>query len=187
VLLRRGIRVADIGCGRGRALLSMARRFPESSFTGYDLFAPVLEEAGNRAEESGLSDRVHFVQHDISRPLPEQYELITFFNSLHDVAAPVEGLRSVREALLPNGCCLILESAFSERLDENLNSLGAVLYGTGFFYNTPVGIANGASSAGGAALSEAQVHSYCNEAGFEVKRIRLPNPIHALYYAIPNY
>jgi SAM-dependent methyltransferase len=186
MLLRRGIRVADIGCGRGRALLSMARRFPESSFTGYDLFGPVLEEAGNRAAESGLSERIHFVQHDISEPLPEQYELITFFNSLHDVAEPVKGLRSVREALLPGGCCLILESAFSDRLEENLNSLGSVLYGTGFFYNTPVGIANGACCAGGAALSEAQVHNHCAEAGLEVRRIRLPNPIHALYYATPK-
>jgi SAM-dependent methyltransferase len=184
--LARGIRVADIGCGRGRALLSMARRFPQSSYTGFDLFAPVLDEAGNRAQKDNLSERICFHRHDIVEPLSEQFDLITFFNALHDVAAPVQALKNVRGALTPGGCCLILEGAFSDRLEENLNPLGTVLYGTSLLYNTPVGIANGARTSTGAALSAKQIDTYCVEAGLNVARIRLPNPIHTLYLATPN-
>ena len=178
-----GLRAADIGCGRGRALFRLAHRYPNSIFTGYDFFSTVVNEARQIAKEKGIEQRVQFRAHDVSQPLPEEYDLITFFNSLHDVTRPVEGLTRVREALAPGGACLILESAFSDRLEDNINPLGTVLYGTSLFYNTPVSIANGAVSAGRAVLSESRIRELCGSAGLQVTRLRLPNPMHALYIA----
>lgn len=181
--LKRGIRVADLGCGRGQALVRMANHFPASTFTGYDLFAPVIEEARTSATAAGVAEHIAFVQGSVALPLSGQYDLITMFNSLHDVTPPEAGLIVVREALAPGGCCVILESAFSDKLEENLHPMGAVLYGTGLFYNTPVSIANGGTGPGAAGLTEARIGALCETAGLHVTRLSLPNPMHALYLA----
>lgn len=183
--LERGIRVADIGCGRGRALVSMARRFPNSTFTGYDLFAPVIEEARQNASASGVDRRIRFEQRNIIHGLSGEFDLITMFNSLHDITRPVDALRAAGGALSSEGLCLILESALSDRLEENLHPFGAILYATGLFYNTPVSIANGGSGPGAAGLTESPLRKMCSEAGLNLSRVALPNPIHALYIAKP--
>ena len=68
--LAAGVRVADIGCGQGRALLAMARAFPKSTFVGVDFHRPNVELASARAGALGLGDRVHFETGDAGRGLP---------------------------------------------------------------------------------------------------------------------
>ncbi len=46
--LEEGISVLDVGCGRGRALVAMAERFPKSRFVGYDLCEEPIAMAARR-------------------------------------------------------------------------------------------------------------------------------------------
>ena len=181
--LRAGVRVADLGCGGGRAAIRLAQVFPQSDYVGYDWFQPAIEEARQNAKAAGAGASVRFVCHDITQGLPGQYHVITMFNSLHDVPAQRAALDAVREALEPEGCCLILESPFSDSLADNLHPMGAVLYGTSLFYNTPVSIANGGSGPGAAGVTESRVRELCREANLNVTRIPGYSPIHALYVA----
>jgi len=183
--LRRGIRVADIGCGAGRALIAMARAFPASSFTGYDIFAPALERARENAAAEDLTSRVTLTEQRVEQGLPERYDLITMFNSLHDIADHHAAARSIYDALSPGGTWLILESSCSGRVEDNTGPIGTILYGTSLFYNAPVSIANGGNGSG-ALLAETQLRDLCEATSFDVRRLSVANPMHALYAANPR-
>jgi SAM-dependent methyltransferase/predicted transcriptional regulator len=180
--LQAGIRVADVGCGSGRSLITLAKTFPASEFTGYDVFGPALSRARKNAEHAGVSTRIRFVQLDVTHGIPDTYDLVTTFNSLHDIADQVAGLEAIRRTLTPDGSYLILESSCSDKLEENFGPLGTILYATSLFYSTPTSIANGGDGSG-AILSEDMIHRLCTASGFYVRRLSVTNPMHALYEA----
>jgi tRNA G46 methylase TrmB len=101
--LERGAQVADVGCGRGRALIKLAQAFPNSRYIGYDVFAPTIERAMANARAAGVADRVRFEQRDVSQGLPEQYDVITTFDVVHDAVDPVGLLRGIRQGLRADG------------------------------------------------------------------------------------
>ncbi len=67
--LEKGAIVADVGCGRGRAIIKLAQAFPKSQFVGYNIFEPVIEHAKSQSVSAGVSDRVSFKQADVSKGL----------------------------------------------------------------------------------------------------------------------
>jgi len=182
--LRKGIRVADIGCGAGRALAALASAFPASSFTGYDIFASALERARENAAELGLTPQIRFVERNVEDGIPESFDFITTFNSLHDMTDRYAAARAIRGALSPDGLWLILESSFSDRIEDNTGPMGTILYGTSLFYNAPVSIADGGNGSG-ALLPEHRIREVCEAASFDVRRLPVTNPMHALYVANP--
>lgn len=180
--LEAGIRVADVGCGAGRATITLARTFPASEFTGYDMFRPAVDRARDNLKRAGGMCNLHFIERDITTGLRGSYDLVTSFNSLHDIAHQDTGLIHIRRSLAPGGSYLILESSCSEKLEENVNVIGTILYGTSFFYSTPVSLANGGQGFG-AILPERSVRDLCRAAGLNVRRVATTNPMHALYEA----
>ena len=115
-MLRQGAAVADIGCGRGLALIKLAQTYPESYFVGYDAFEPEILHATENARAAGVADRVRFQHLDASRGLPSQYDVITTFDVVHDAVDPKATLRSIRQALKPNGVYVCLEINCADRL-----------------------------------------------------------------------
>jgi Methyltransferase domain len=87
--LERGATVADVGCGRGRALIKLAQAFPESRYIGFDIFPPTIERANRNADTAGVRDRVRFEARDVSKGLPEKYDVITTFDVIHDAIDPL--------------------------------------------------------------------------------------------------
>ncbi len=182
--LRAGMRVADVGGGSGRALIALAKAFPRSTFWGYDVFPPALARAQANLAAAGLAGRVEVAELGVAGGMPGRFDLITSFNSLHDFRDQTAGLKAIRESLMREGLYLILESACSDKLEENLNPLGAMLYGTSFLYSTPVSLANGGCGAG-AILAETGLLELCRAAGLRARRLPTTNPMHALYEARP--
>jgi len=101
--LERGALVADVGCGRGKALIKLAQAFPRSRYVGYDLFEPAIAQATAHAQEAGVTDQVRFEHRDASAGLPEQYDVITTFDVVHDAIDPRGLLRAIRQALRSDG------------------------------------------------------------------------------------
>ena len=184
--LERGAAVADVGCGAGRALISLARRFPASSYVGYDVYAPALEKARATAEQAGVADRVRFEERDAAQGLPDRYDLVTTFDVLHDLPDPTAALRAIRGALKPDGAFLLLESNCSERLEENRGPAATILYGTSLLFCTPTSREAGGEGLGTMGLPEPKVRALCGEAGFSsVTRLPVDNPFNVLYEARP--
>ena len=96
-LLEGGCLAADIGCGRGRGILTLAKAFPKARFVGYDVYPPNVESASRKARESSLSDRVRFEVRDASDGLPPA-DLAFTFDVVHDAAQPAKLASSIREA-----------------------------------------------------------------------------------------
>lgn len=179
--LRAGIDVADVGCGRGRALLRLAEAFPASRFVGYDAFTPVAEAATAAAERAGLADRLAFRTLDAAGGLPGTYDLVTTFDVLHDAVDPPALLRSIRAALRPGGTYLVLEITCGDTVEDNAGPMGAMRYGMSVMYCMTTSLANGGAGLGTAGLPESVLRAMCAEAGFgEVTRVA-ENPSNTLY------
>src|SRR5262249_34384968 len=127
--LERGALLADVGSGYGQAVITLAKAFPNSRFVGYDINERSVAHARGAAERAGVSDRVRFEQRDASTGLPEQYDLITTFDVIHDMVDPRGALRAIREALKPDGIYFCVEINSSANLEENAGPLGALFYG----------------------------------------------------------
>jgi 2-polyprenyl-3-methyl-5-hydroxy-6-metoxy-1,4-benzoquinol methylase len=127
--LERGAAVADVGCGRGLAIIKLAQVYPNSYFVGYDQFEPEIAHATANAEGAGVADRVRFQPLDGSGGLPAEYDVITTFDVLHDAVDPRGLLRAIRQALQPDGLYVCLETNCSDKLEENTGPLAALFHG----------------------------------------------------------
>jgi 2-polyprenyl-3-methyl-5-hydroxy-6-metoxy-1,4-benzoquinol methylase len=182
----RGVRVADVGCGRGRALIKLAQAYPACRYSGYDVYGPAVEEATARAEAAGVQDRVTFQQVDVSKGLPGQYDVITTFDVIHDAVDPLGILRVLRRALAPDGVYVCLDINCSDKLEENIGPLGALFHGFSVLYCMTTSLAWGGAGLGTVGLHEKKVLELCSEAGFRsIRRVPLENPFNNLYEIMP--
>lgn len=169
--LERGIDVADVGCGGGRALIKLAQAYPRSRYVGYDAYAPSIALARQNAEATGVADRVRFETLDASQGLPEQFDLIMTFLVIHDSADPLGLLRAIRAALKPGGTYLCSEIKAADTLEENAGPFGAYIYSTSVVYCMTVSLAEGGAGLGTAGMPPAKVRELCAEAGFGSVRL----------------
>jgi SAM-dependent methyltransferase len=185
-LLRRlyeGIDVLDLGCGRGRAILLLARRFPRSRFTGCDFSWEAVEAARAEACRLGLPN-AHFEVADAARlDANASYDLVTTFDAVHDQADPAAVLRNVHRALRPGGVYLMQEIAGSSHVHENLDHpMGPFLYTVSCLHCMTVSLAAGGAGLG-AMWGEQQARRLLAEAGFDdAVRNELPDDVMNHYW-----
>jgi SAM-dependent methyltransferase len=180
--LRTGIRVADVGCGRGRALIKLAGVYPESRYVGYDIFGPNVDRATANAKAAGLTQHVTFRQADVINGLPEQYDLITTFDVVHDAADPRGTLCAILHALRPRGTYLCLQINCADTLEQNVGPLGALFYGCSILLCMTTSLADGGEGLGTLGLPETRLRALATEAGFQhIRRVPLENPFNVLY------
>jgi SAM-dependent methyltransferase len=180
--LERGADGADVGCNRGRALIKLAQAFPRSRFVGYDIFEAAIKFATDRARAAGVSDRVRFEHRDVSKGLPEQFDVVTTFDVIHDAVDPLCLLRAIRGALRPDGTYVCLDINCSDKLEENVGPLGALFHGFSVLYCMTTSLALGGAGLGTVGLPESKLRELAIEAGFgSVRRVPLENPFNNLY------
>ena len=178
--------VADIGCGHGKALIKLAQAYPRSRYVGYDGFAPSIERATANAQAAGVTERVRFEQRDVSQGLPEQYDVITTFDVVHDAVNPRGLLRAIREGLRPDGHYVCVEFNGSDKLEENAGLIGSLFYGVSVLYCMTTSLAHHGEGLGTLGLPEPKMRELAAESGFgEVKRFPTEVPFKALYEMTP--
>jgi 2-polyprenyl-3-methyl-5-hydroxy-6-metoxy-1,4-benzoquinol methylase len=138
--LKRGARVADVGCGHGASTLLMAKTYPKSTFVGYDYHADSIRVAKERAAAAGVSNAQFEVSDAVSYS-GNGFDVIAFFDCLHDMGDPVGVARHARQALKPDGTAMIVEPFANDRLQDNLNPVGRVMYGASSQISVPVSLA----------------------------------------------
>jgi SAM-dependent methyltransferase len=184
--LKQGAEVADVGCGRGRALIKMAQAFPRSRYTGYDTFGPAVDQATERARKAGVSDRVKFEQLDAVNGLPRQCDIITTFDVVHDAVDPLGLLKAIRRALRPNGIYICLDINCSDKLEENVGPLGAMFHGVSVLYCMTTSLSNGGMGLGTLGFHEVKVRELAATAGFSsIRKLPLENPFNNIYEIKP--
>lgn len=161
-------RVADIGCGRGVAPVLLAEAHPTIQVVGYDVHPESVELARRRAEDAGLADRVSFeVNHCHGYPT-DAWDVITFFDSFHDVGDPVGAAKHARAALAPDGVVVLVEHLAADDLDASVATVPGIglAYAASTFLCTPNALSQPVGRALGAAAGETALREVLTEAGF---------------------
>jgi 2-polyprenyl-3-methyl-5-hydroxy-6-metoxy-1,4-benzoquinol methylase len=181
--LEEGIDVLDVGCGSGRAMNLLARKFPNSRFVGYDFSEEAIARAREEAAESGATN-VRFEVKDVT-VLGEEasYDLVTTFDAIHDQANPAAVLKGIAAALRPDGVYLMQDIAGSSNLHNNMDHpLGPFMYTVSTMHCMTVSLAQGGEGLG-TMWGEEKATEMLKEAGFgEVKVERLPHDFQNTYY-----
>ncbi len=183
--LKAGARVADVGCGHGASTILMAQAYPQSKFTGYDYHAPSIEHAKEKAHAAGVGDRISFEVAGAKDYPGKDFDLVAFFDCLHDMGDPVGAARHVRSTLKPDGTWLLVEPAAGDKIEDNLNPVGRVFYAASTTICTPASKSQEVGLALGAQAGEARLRDVVTRGGFTHFRRATATPFNLILEAKP--
>ena len=194
-----GLKVADIGCGYGITTILMAKAYPNCEFYGFDNHAASIEYARNKAREEGLDDdRVRFeVASSTNFPHPtaateerkkgedaQRYDLIAFFDCLHDMEDPQGAAAHALKSIKPDGTVMIVEPFANDKLEDNLNPVGRLFYAGSTMICVPTSLSQNGPALG-AQAGEARISHMVKAGGFKHFRRATQTPFNIVYEAKP--
>ncbi len=183
--LRRGAKVADVGCGHGVSTVMMSQAFPNSQFVGYDFHPSSIEHARAHAREHGVTDNTRF-EVGTAKDFPgKDFDLVAFFDCLHDMGDPAGAAAHVRQALKPDGSWMVVEPMAGDRLEDNLNPVGRLYYGASTMICVPTSLAQEVGAALGAQAGEAKLREVIGAGGFRNIRRATETPFNMILEARP--
>jgi SAM-dependent methyltransferase len=183
--LQAGAKVADVGCGHGASTIIMARAYPRSLFVGYDYHQGSIDAARTRAAEAGVSNRVSFEAASAKDYPGKGFDLIAFFDCLHDMGDPVGALAHARQALNSDGSIMLVEPFANDDIGDNLNPIGRVFYSASTLICTPASLSQEVGRGLGAQAGEHRLREVATEAGLTRFRRATETPFNLVLEARP--
>ena len=183
--LERGAKVADVGCGHGASTILMARAFPSSSFTGFDYHGASVDRARAAAREAGVERSCRFEVADAKSYPGNDYDLVAFFDCLHDMGDPAGAAKHVRQSLGADGTWLIVEPYADDTVEGNLNPVGRIYYAASTMICVPASLSQEVGLALGAQAGEARLREVVMAGGFTRFRRATATPFNLVLEARP--
>jgi 2-polyprenyl-3-methyl-5-hydroxy-6-metoxy-1,4-benzoquinol methylase len=183
--LKNGARVADVGCGLGASTILMAKSYPKSEFVGFDYHEGSIETAKQRAKDAGAGPRIRFEVSSAKSYPGTGYDLVTFFDCLHDMGDPAGASAHVRSTLKSDGTWMIVEPFAGDKLEENLNPIGRAFYGASTLLCTPASLSQEVGLALGAQAGEKRLREVVTSGGFTKFRRAAETPFNLVFEAQP--
>ncbi|MBV8334849.1 MAG: methyltransferase domain-containing protein [Alphaproteobacteria bacterium] len=181
--LQRGARVADVGCGHGWSTVLMAKAFPNSQFIGYDFHPSSIGHAVAHAQEHGVTANTRF-QVATAKNYPEKdFDLVAFFDCLHDMGDPAGAAGHVRQSLKQDGSWMIVEPMAGDRLEDNLNPIGRIYYAASTVGCVATSMSQEVGAALGAQAGEAKLREVITAGGFRNVRRAAETPFNMILEA----
>jgi 2-polyprenyl-3-methyl-5-hydroxy-6-metoxy-1,4-benzoquinol methylase len=171
--LRAGARVADLGCGEGWSSIGLALAYPGVAVTGIDLDAPSTAAAGRHAAGAGVGDRVRFVTADAAALADGggEFDVVTAFECVHDLADPVGVLVAARRLLAPDGWVLVADERVAETFSAPAGPMDRWYYGFSLGVCLPDGMSHDPSAGTGTVMRPATLERYARDAGFSALEV----------------
>jgi SAM-dependent methyltransferase len=182
--LQHGAQVADVGCGHGASTVVMARAFPNTHFTGFDYHPASTERARKAAADAGVAGNTSF-EVAPAKSYPGTYDLVAFFDCLHDMGDPVGASAHVRQSLKPDGTWMIVEPFAHDHVADNLNPVGRVYYAASTMICTPASLAQEVGLGLGAQAGELRLRQVISAGGFTRLRRAAETPFNMVLEARP--
>jgi SAM-dependent methyltransferase len=181
--LQAGARVADIGCGHGASTLLMAKSYPKSKFIGFDYHRPSIEKAREKAKAAGVADRVTF-EVAAAKDFPgKDYDLVAFFDCLHDMGDPVGAAGHVKTTLAQGGTWMIVEPFANDDTAANHNPIGRIFYSASATVCVPCSLAQEVGLGLGAQAGPARLEKVARSGGFTHFRKATETPFNMVFEA----
>lgn len=182
--LKKGAKVADVGCGHGASTLVMAEAYPNSEFIGFDIHDKSIEHASQLAKESGLSN-ISFMTATAKEFPGTDYDLVTFFDCLHDMGDPEGACAHAVNSLKADGSCMIVEPFAHDKLEDNLNPLGRAFYAFSTMICTPTSLSQEVALGLGGQAGEKRIQEVALSGGFREFRKAFETPFNLILEAKP--
>lgn len=182
--LEAGASVADVGCGHGASTIIMAQAYPNSHFIGFDNHPASIEQARQAASEAGLGDRVRFAVADAAAFPGGDYDLICFFDCLHDMGDPWAAARHAHRMVADDGTLLIVEPMAGNTVAANLNPVGRIYAGASVLICTANAMATGGLGLGTIATDD-ELCAVLTAGGFTHFRRATETPLNRIFEARP--
>lgn len=163
--LRRGGRVADVGCGFGWSAIGLALAHPEITVDGFDVDAPSIQAAQRNAVEAGVADRVRFHLADAASA-EGRYDLVAAFECIHDLPDPVSVLATMRRLAGSDGVVLVMDERVAEQFTAPGDEIEQLMYGYSLMCCLPDGLAHPGSVGTGTVLRPDTLRRYATAAGY---------------------
>lgn len=181
--LTHGGRVADVGCGHGHSTILMAEAFPRSTFYGFDTHEGSIKTAREHARAAGVADRVFFEVASASDFPPGDYDLVCFFDALHDMGHPDRALRHSASTLAPGGTVMLVEPFAQDHLEDNIGPVSRMYYVGSTLLCCPHAVSENGDYVLGAQAGEEQLTHLVKSNGFSHFRQALATPFNLLLEA----
>jgi SAM-dependent methyltransferase len=181
--LVRGAEVADVGCGRGASTLLMAKAYPNSTFVGFDYHQPSIDHARELACEAELKN-LKF-ERSLSKEFPGKYDLIAFFDCLHDMGDPVGAAAHVLKSLKPDGTWMVVEPFGGDKIEDNLHPIGRVFYSASTMICVPASLSQEVGLALGTQAGEKRLIDVIRQGGFTRVHTAISTPFNRVLDARP--
>ena len=180
--LKAGGKIADVGCGHGASSILLAQAYPNAEIYSFDNHEPSINHAKAAAERAGVADRVHFEASSASDYPDNKYDLIAFFDCLHDMGDPAGAAKHAFETLADDGSVLIVEPMAGNSVEENFNPIGRTFSAASTLCCTANAIAQGGAALG-AVASEKALRDEVSSAGFSQFRRATETPFNRVFEA----
>ena len=182
--LTSGAKVADVGCGHGVSTMVMARAFPKSEFIGFDFHGASIDRARLLAKEEGINN-VRF-EVGAAKTFPgKDYDLVAFFDCLHDMGDPAGAAKHTHQALKKDGAMLVVEPMAGDSLAENLNPVSRMYYCFSTMVCTPASLSQEVGLGLGAQAGEKKLAEVIKSGGFSKVRRAAETPFNMILEARP--
>ena len=181
-------RVADVGCGSGASSIAIARAYPLATIEGIDLDTSSIADARSNAKDAGVDDRVRFEVRDAGDPaLAGSFDLVTAFETIHDMANPVGALRAIRGLCADGGVVLVVDERVAEEFTAPGDEVERIMYGFSAVHCLAAAMGDPDSAMTGTVMRPATLRQYANEAGFErVEILPIANEVWRFYRLYPG-
>jgi cyclopropane fatty-acyl-phospholipid synthase-like methyltransferase len=149
------------------SVIVMAEAFPASSFWGFDFHEPSIVAARERAGEAGIGDRARFEVAG-AKDYEGTFDLICFFDCLHDMGDPVGAAAHAREHLEADGTVMLVEPFALDGRATNLaeNPMATLMYASSTAVCTPNSLSQEVGLGLGAQAGEERLRDVFAQAGF---------------------
>ena len=183
--LRKGAKVADIGCGAGGLSLLIAQQFPNSIVHGFDISQHALERARERKTQENVSNVEFLDPRESPIATDGSYDFVCTFDCIHDMTHPQEMMNVIGQALADDGTWLLVDIKAHDTFKENVtkNPMAALLYGISVLscMSSAMSEPEGAGL-GTLGLSASRAQQMAQTAGFSrFERLNVDHSVNAFY------